>query len=106
MSLQQVSLDTSSVYASTVPQARTWTASGTGLLWSNGINWAEGTSSIENANVFFNPTGAADITLNANHTVGQIVFETPSNVTISSSGGAKLTVNTGIIRLPTPPALM
>ena len=95
MSLQTANMDTSPVYVSTVPEARTWTATGSGV-WSNGSNWAEGTSSVENGNVLFNQTGDANITLDANHTVGQITFETPGTVTITSPVGFTLTANTGI----------
>ncbi len=66
--------------------------------WSGamGTTWKEGTSSVENGNVFFNASAAANITLDASHTVGQMVFESPNNVTIGSSNGAILTANTGI----------
>lgn len=96
MSLQTANMDTSPAYASTVPEARTWNAAGSNLLWSNGANWAEGTSSVENGNVFFNPSATANITLDASHTVGQMVFESPNNITINSQNGAALTANTGI----------
>ena len=96
MSLQTANMDTSPAYVSTVPQARTWNAAGTNLLWSNGGNWAEGTSSVKNGNVFFNPSATANVTLDASQTVSQMVFESPSNVTINSQNGAALTANTGI----------
>ena len=95
MSLQQVNMDTSPLYVSTVPQSRTWSANGNGV-WSVGSNWAQGTSSIENANVLFNQSGAANVTLDANHTVGLMTFGSAGNITLSSPGGFTLTANTGI----------
>lgn len=93
-SLQQVSLDTASSYTPIVPQGRTWT--GTTGLWSDGAQWQGGSSSVENGNVTFGNTAASMVTLNANHTVGEIIFSNPANTTIASPGGFTITSNTGI----------
>ncbi len=95
MSLQQVSVDTASTAFFTVPQARTWTATGSGS-WNTGSNWSQGTSSVETGNVFFNSASATNVTLNSSHTIGEMVFQSASNVTITASGGSTLTGNTGI----------
>jgi autotransporter-associated beta strand protein len=93
-SLQLVTLDTASTYTPIVPQGRTWTGA-TGL-WSDGAQWQGGSSSVENGNVAFANTAPSTVTLNANHTVGEIIFSSPASTTIMSPGGFTITANSGI----------
>lgn len=93
-SLQMVSLDTAATYGSVIPASRSWDA--TSGNWSTGANWKEGTSSNENGNVNFINTAASTVTLDGNHIVGEISFNTSASTTINSPGGYTLTVNTGI----------
>lgn len=93
MSFQQALLDTAATYESVVPAARTWI--GTGAQgWTTPSQWREGSTSIENGNVAFQNTAPSAITLDGNRKVGQVTFDTASDVSIS--GASKLTVNTGI----------
>lgn len=93
LSFQEALLDTAAVYASVVPESRTWIANGS-ALWSDGSNWLQGSTSVENGNVRFNNSSGANISLDGNRTVGEIIMETDSDLTIS--GSSKLTANTGI----------
>lgn len=95
LSFQQASLDTWNSSAEVVPESRRWIASGAGN-WSDGTNWSEDDSSHENGNVHFLNAGAATVTLDDNRTIGELIFNTASNVTISSPGSYLLTGNTGI----------
>ncbi len=94
-SFQLASLDTAATYGDIIPARRDWTAASNGL-WSNGANWQQGSSSHENGNVRFVNAAAATPTLDANHTVGEVRFDTPAAVTINSPGGSTLTANTGL----------
>jgi autotransporter-associated beta strand protein len=93
MSFQEALLDTSATYVSVVPESRTWTASGAGT-WSNGANWQQGSTSVTNGNLRFQNASAANITLDVDRTVGEIIFNSSANVIVS--GTSKLTANTGI----------
>lgn len=94
-SFQQASLDTSGTYGAIIPSSRNWNASGTGA-WSTGNKWLEGTSSNENGNINFINTDTAGVTLDANHTVGELTFNTAANTTINSPNGFAIAANTGI----------
>lgn len=93
-SFQQAALDTAATYNALVPAARTWTLSGAGN-WNAGGNWQGGGTSVENGNVRFANGGAATITLDGSHTVGELQFN-GADVAINSPGGYTLTANTGI----------
>ncbi len=93
-SFQLASLDTAATYGDILPAKRDWTAAGGGT-WGNGANRQQGSTSNENGNVRFDNTAAALPVLDANHTVGELRFDTPA-VTINSPGGYTLTANTGI----------
>lgn len=93
MSFQEALLDTSESYATVVPEKRHWIGVGAGT-WSTSSNWQESSSSVTNGNVHFVQSGAADISLDGARTVGELVFDTPYDVTIS--GASTLTANTGI----------
>lgn len=92
MSFQRAILDTARDYAEVVPQSRSWNA-GSGA-WSNGANWLQGSSSVANGNVRFANTGAAQVMLDGDRTVGEVIFSTAANTTIS--GNSTLTANTGV----------
>lgn len=95
MSLQSASIDTAASWFSIVPEARTWQASGSGL-WSNGANWEGGQTSVANGNVYIdNQSGAASVSLDSNRTVGELIFRSANDVSLTNGGGA-LTLNTGI----------
>jgi len=94
MSFQKAVLDTSDTYGVGVPQSRTWVAASGN--WSTGANWAQGTSSVENANVRFGNATAATVNLDANKTIGEMIFESPADVTINRPGSQKIISNTGI----------
>jgi autotransporter-associated beta strand protein len=99
MSLQQALLDTASTYATVVPSSGNWIG-GSGN-WSNTAQWAQNPTNgnylpQENANATFSNSSNATVTLDANHTVGELTFDTPFNTTINSPGGYILTSNTGI----------
>ncbi|HEY8899427.1 MAG TPA: autotransporter-associated beta strand repeat-containing protein [Chthoniobacterales bacterium] len=96
MSFQRARLDTADHYADDagLPTARTWTApSG---VWSAGANWAQGSTSNEGGNVRFANATAATATLDSNRTVGEMIFQTAANVTITPSASQKILSNTGI----------
>lgn len=93
-SFQMASLDTTATYGSVIPASRSWNAASG--LWSDGTKWKEGTSSNENGNVNFINSATGTVTLDGNHTVGQITFNTAANTTINSPGNFTLTANTGI----------
>jgi autotransporter-associated beta strand protein len=95
MSFQQAVLDTASTYGSVVPESRSWNKAGTGN-WSTGSNWLQGSTSVANGNVKFVNSGNATITLDGSRVQGEVIFDTPSNVTINPSAGSTLTSNTGI----------
>lgn len=97
-SLQQAVLDTAVTYGGIVPASRAWSAAGTGN-WANGTNWQQGTTSVENGNVRFVNTAATTANLDANHTVGELRFDTTADATINSPGGFVLTANTGVTTL-------
>jgi len=99
MSFQQAGLDTAATYLGVVPEARTWVASGAGN-WSDGANWAEGSTSVLNGNVWFANGAPVVVQLDGDRTVGELRFENAADVTIESSVGSVLTSNTGIVTTP------
>lgn len=94
MSFQKAVLDTSDTYGVGVPASRTWTA--TNGNWSAGSSWQQGSTSVANGNVKFANTAAATVNLNANPTIGEMIFQSANNVTINRSGSQKIVSNTGI----------
>jgi autotransporter-associated beta strand protein len=100
-SFQQASLDTSDTYTDSIPTSRTWTG-GSGN-WSNGSEWLKraggdsiGSTPVANGNVKFQNTEAATVSLSTNHTAGELIFDSPFDVTIDNPDNSTLTVNTGI----------
>ncbi len=93
MSFQQALLDTADTYEAVVPGSRTWNGVGN-QNWSSTSNWVQGSASVTNGNVRFTNADDANITLDGDRTVGEMTFETDSDVTIS--GASTLTANTGI----------
>ena len=93
-SFQLASLDTAATYAPVVPQSGTWNG-GSGT-WSDPTKWLHGSSSNENGNVNFTSSAVTAVSLDANHTVAQLTFNTAADTTINSPSGFTLTANTGI----------
>ena len=93
MSLQEVTLDTSTSYALVVPEGRTWNGTGS-TAWSDSANWVEGSPSQDFGNVRFVNEGDVTISMSSTKTVGECVFDTASDVTIANS--ARLISNTGL----------
>jgi len=105
MSFQKVDLVTSAWYQAGIPLSATWTK-GNGL-WSGGGNWdlhkngfGEANEGLQgpqdNGNVRFRNTQAAEVTLDEDGIVGELIFENSPDVTLNSINGRKLTTNTGI----------
>lgn len=99
MSLQQALLDTAPTYKAVVPSSGKWIG-GSGN-WSDTTKWALNANNgnflpQENANATFSNSTNAVITLDGNHAVGQLTFDTPANTTINATNGFTLTSNTGI----------
>lgn len=93
-SFQMASLDTATTYGSVIPASRSWNAASGS--WSDATKWKEGSSSNENGNVNFINSATGTVTLDGNHSVGEITFNTAANTTINSPGNFILTANTGI----------
>lgn len=101
-SFHQAALDTSAGQESGIPTSRTWRG-GNGD-WSNPSLWTQYTSSglvtgtgpLTNGNVRFENATSASIDLTTNHTLGELIFTSEENATISSSNGSRLISNTGI----------
>lgn len=101
-SFQQAALDTSDSQETGIPTSRTWLG-GNGS-WSNSSLWTQytasgqvtGTGPVANGNVRFDNTTSASVDLTADHTLGELIFTSEEDVTISSSNGSRLISNTGI----------
>ena len=61
--------------------------------WSNGANWIGGVPTSAGDTALFIGTIANSPTLDQSETVGTILFNTPSNVTILQGGSSTLTLN-------------
>jgi len=99
MSMQKVDLVTSEVYQAGIPISAAWTGGSGG--WSADANWtlhenSELTAPQMNGNIKFQNTSAVAVALDQNFTVGELIFENASDVTIASVAGEKLTSNTGV----------
>jgi len=93
MSFQRALLDTAAVTESVVPEARTWTGTGS-QQWSQSANWLEGSPSSPNGNVTLANAANATITLDSNRTIGELIVATADDTLLQ--GTSVLTVNTGI----------
>ncbi|WP_206026098.1 autotransporter-associated beta strand repeat-containing protein [Roseimicrobium sp. ORNL1] len=100
MSFQKADLVTADTYDAGIPAGATWVGA-TGN-WNQSGNWqmhsAVGTTLPQaNGNIRFDNTSPAVLTINdGHHTVGEVIFESASNVTINSLSGYRLTSNTGV----------
>jgi len=104
MSFQKADLMTASYYEIGMPVSSTW-GGGSGT-WSDASNWTGQTGSVplENGNLKFKNLTVAELEIDdANHLVGEIIFDNASDVTISSANGHGLTANTGITTRSTQP---
>ncbi|MDB6175481.1 MAG: hypothetical protein JWL59_4792 [Chthoniobacteraceae bacterium] len=95
-SLQQTILDTSATYLEATPSTRVWNGGGGGgdVKWSSGANWVSGTVPSPRGNVTFN--GAAAVTLDSSREVSLLTLGSTAGISIASSNGSKLKVNSGI----------
>ncbi|MEZ0389811.1 MAG: autotransporter-associated beta strand repeat-containing protein [Verrucomicrobium sp.] len=102
MSFQKADLVTMEYYDAGIPHAAIW--KGASGNWNQSSNWGFSDNSglslpAANGNLRFQNTGAAVLTLDdGNHTVGELIFENPGNVSINSIAGQtyRLTTNTGV----------
>lgn len=98
MSFQKADLITASYYEVGMPVSSTWVSSGAGN-WSDSSNWTgqAGGTPLENGNLKFKNTAATQLDIDdADHLVGEVIFENAADVTIGSIGNYKLTANTGV----------
>ena len=104
MSFQKADLVTSSYYEVGMPVSSTWMAENG--VWSDASNWVSQSGSVplENGNLKFKTSMAAMLDVDdADHLVGEIIFENAGDVTIGSSANHKLTSNTGVTTRSTAP---
>lgn len=95
-SFQNAILDTAATYTKLVPSSGNWTG-GSGN-WSNTGNWAvNGTNGNRlpdtNGNATFSNSANINVNVDSVRTIGELIFDSGNNVTLS---GSALTVNTGI----------
>lgn len=99
MSLQKVDLVTADTYQAGIPISAKWVG-GNGT-WSSAANWSlhagSGlTTPQANGNIRWQNPSAANVTLDSNRAIGEMIFESPNDVTITPAGASKITANTGV----------
>jgi len=99
MSLQKVDLVTADTYEAGIPISAAW--QGAGGLWSDDSQWTlnehSGLSGAQqNGNIKFQNAGDITVQLDEDFSLGELIFETGNDVTISPVGAEKLLSNTGV----------
>lgn len=99
MSFQKADLVTSDTYEAGIPISAAWVG-GDGA-WSEASHWSLNPNSgltlpQANGNIKFQNTGAAVVALDGNQSLGEMIFQSPGDVTINSVAGAAFTANTGV----------
>ena len=99
MSFQKADLVTMSTYDAGIPISAAWVG-GNGN-WSAAANWllkanSGLTTPQQNGNIRFQNNNAAAVNLNQAFTLGELIFESPAEVNISTSNSSSLKSNTGV----------
>lgn len=99
MSFQKADLVTMSTYDAGIPISAAWIG-GNGN-WNAAANWQLKANSgltlpQQNGNIRFQNNSAVAVNLNQTFTLGELIFESPANVNISTSNNSALKSNTGV----------
>ncbi len=90
-------LDTSTnAYAEVVASARSWDAGAGDGKWSSAANWSGDTVTAVGGNVTLGAATGAAVELDGSREVGLLTITRPGSFNLTTTGGAVLTINTGI----------
>ena len=90
-------LDTSiNAYAEIIPSSRTWDNGAGDAKWSSAANWSGNTVTSTGGNVTIGATAPTAIQLDGSREVGLLTLNKAGTFSLIPSGGAILTINTGI----------
>jgi autotransporter-associated beta strand protein len=96
-SFSAAALDPStSGYTEVVASARTWDGGAGNNLWSSAANWSGDAVTASGGNVTLGASVGSSLVLDSNREVGELHLSRPGGFSLTPTGGAVLTINTGI----------